>query len=326
MRNTIHTLSLLAVLLSLSACGGGGGPDDTGSAPSSSQPQAPGQRAAGDAGQGTQAISAQGVDGAVLATMLVQNTYTFTNGTGARLRPMYHLYGAVPWNASDNSPIAPANAPTVFGFQQYAPEIREPATPSHFSSASFITNFTGFPDFGRFTDLRTRIQLSLHLPLETEKASVYLFSDEAMKSASAGQNILTLEQQATVTAQVRAPTGAITDDFPPMQTLSLKTARTGVSLKHGERHVFGKVIRQWRDDGDNQLQLQLLPGRSEDRARLCLQHRLSDAKRRSCALWRVPAGWQFGQPLHYEGISVDDDRSVHPGDSGHLQWQTPVSG
>ncbi len=328
LRSALPLLSLCALL---GACGGGGGSTATDASPSAVSGTAtptqtsdiPSPSPAGPTSlqPSTQPISATGVDGAVLATMLMQNTFS-TGAHDARMQPVYQMYGAVAWNANAQAPIEPPDAPTAFGYQYFTPETQEPAAPARYYTASFITNFQDFTDFGRFTDIRTQIPLQLHLTLETQAASVFLFSTEAVEAAAAGQNILSVGPQAEITAQVRAPRGHFTTEYPGAQNWALQHAGSAYALKQGLSHPYEKALLSWQDGQDNQLQLLLMPGSSADRAQLCFRHQLANARRLSCSLWRLPANWSFGQRLQYEGVYIDDDRSVHPDGSGHRYWRT----
>lgn len=256
--------------------------------------------------------------------MLVQNTY-LTQPDQGRPHPIYSLYGAVAWDAKAQKPISPANAPNAFGYQYLSTEAQPPIQPAAFHSASFITNFDDHPAFGRFTDLRTQLSLKPELERDPNPASLFLFTDAAIEAVlQRNASILELGKAADVMAQVRASSEHDTNDLPLRQTYTLSSPSAPLVLKNNDMFKFGHVLRQWRQGTGQVLQLIVLRGQQAGQIRLCLNYQLPEARRLHCSLWRLPKGWQFGRPLTYEGIHLQDDRSVHPGGKGKADWQTPA--
>lgn len=339
----------LSLLILLAACGGGSGtpaerspgqhnvsaspgtppaPQSGSEAPATpNQPNAPtGTDTSGTGPSGTNRsqspLTTDTFTGGVLATMLMQNTF-ITQPDEGRPHPLYSLYPAVAWHARTNKPITPADAPDAFGYQYLSTEVELPIQPAAFHSTSFITNFEEVPTFGRFTDIRTQLSIKPLLERDSNPASLFLFTEAAMQAArQKNATILELGKEAVVMSQVRAPVSQVGNDDLSRQTYTLSSPTTPLSLKHDTTFKFAQVLRQWRQGTAQVLQLMVIRGAESNQLRLCLNYQLPDARRLHCSLWRLPKGWQFGRPLTYEGIHVQDDRSVHPGGKGKRDWMT----
>ncbi|MDO4683480.1 MAG: hypothetical protein Q4B17_11945 [Lautropia sp.] len=348
-----RTVFLMLLTLSTGACGGGGGGgSDDGGSPNPGEPPASHQNGTpspGNNGQppadtgnptpeppvtrpepqkpagGSPALTADSLSGSLLATMLVQNTFV-SQSQGGRPHPIYSLYGAVPWNARAGKPVQPADAPTAFGYQHVITDTQAPTGAATFHSASFITDFAEFPDFGRFSDVRTQVSIKLNLARESNPASLFLFTDAAIQAASRNTPILELDDSTAIITQVRAPTGDALDDETLRETYTLSSSTRTLALSDSTRLKLGQVLREWRDGRQNLMQLLVTQGTGANQIRLCLNYRLPKARRLHCSLWRVPRGWQFGRPLTYDGIQTQDDRSVHPGATGKRDWKTVMPG
>lgn len=85
---------------------------------------------------------------------------------------------------------------------------------------------------------------------------------------------------------------------------------------------FNQVLQRWWAPGGHFIDLMVLRGAKSDQARLCTRTKVPGLERLTCNNWQVPAGWQFGQPLIGRGLSVVDNRSGYPGETGYLFWQT----
>lgn len=349
-----RSVVLMLLILATGACGGGGGGSDgaPGQPPSAHQgdrsaPGNSGQKPADTGGQASDggqtpkppataqepqkpadrvpALTTDSLSGSLLATMLVQNTFV-SQSRGGRPHPVYSLYGAVPWNARTGKPVQPADAPTAFGYQHVVTDTQAPTGAATFHSASFITDFLEFPDFGRFTDVRTQVSIKLNLARETNPASLFLFTDAAIQAASRNAPIIELDSRTAVITQVRAPASDALDDETLRETYTLSSGARALALSDSTRLKLGQVLREWRDSRQNLMQLLVTQGTGANQIRLCLNYRLPKARRLHCSLWRVPKGWQFGRPLTYEGIQTQDDRSVHPGATGKRDWKTVMAG
>ncbi|MDO5104102.1 MAG: hypothetical protein Q4D91_14625 [Lautropia sp.] len=338
MLNKAHHLPLhIAILLSLAACGGGGGSERAVSA----NPNLPergshltGQdsssQGAGLASTGTgsassdlisagrddvamngessasrpadtpaPAISAAGVNAAVLAAMLDTRTPDLSR-LGGGGSPV-----AVPVESPDGPAIESAYGPFIGSSQQlepsnyvplpadapFNPYVNDQYAPNRGGSRYHASNF-----------IQNRWNLSGHAatPFTRMEMNVGLATTDTTLSLGEVLNLITGENSARQAMTLNA-TGAYS-----VQTSALVP--------------YDQVIQQW-NNGVSLVQLMLRRGREADEAQLCWNVQAPELVRLICNTWEVSEDWQPGQPLSLERHTIEDGRSVHPGEAGHLYWR-----
>ena len=96
------------------------------------------------------------------------------------------------------------------------------------------------------------------------------------------------------------------------------------SVHKGELFAYDKPLQRWSTT-DGNIEMLVRKGVTDNQASLCLKITLPFVKRTECSNWQLPsADWKLGTPLTPLGLSVTDDRSVYPGESGERYWQTPL--
>lgn len=96
------------------------------------------------------------------------------------------------------------------------------------------------------------------------------------------------------------------------------------SVHKGELFAYDKPLQRWSTT-DGNIEMLVKKGVADNQASLCLKVALPFVKRTECSHWQLPsAEWKLGTPLTSLGLSVTDDRSVYPGESGERYWQTPL--
>ncbi|MDO4905847.1 MAG: hypothetical protein Q4A16_09945 [Lautropia sp.] len=180
-------------------------------------------------------------------------------------------------------------SPNWQGLTNYDPGVYQPAVGDfvRFDSQD-VLNLRGMVQTGTlpFTPVTTQIEIS------------------------ASSTAMSLDDEITA----RVGTGADT------LTLELDAAAKRIIANQTMLH-YGEIIQQWRND-DHVVQLILRKdGNNPATPALCWNYRLPGVGRLSCHVWEVPTDWQVGAPLNYKGHYVDDDRSHHAGESGHLYWR-----
>ena len=91
-------------------------------------------------------------------------------------------------------------------------------------------------------------------------------------------------------------------------------ADTDFSFSLNKTVPFG-VKNIWKN-GDDHVQLMVLDAApAKDAAKLCW-HVTSFVKRLQCTIWKIPTGWQRGKLLEDTDSYIIDDRSSYPGESG----------
>ena len=125
----------------------------------------------------------------------------------------------------------------------------------------------------------------------------------SMVYAPVGTPLLTLQTEAEVIEGLR-PGYA-----PPFgYEFHLKGVRPFV-VEKGTLVPFNQVLRHWSSAEGVFMQLFVANASRADEARLCLNVHGSAVKRLSCVRYAVPAGWKLGQPLVRLGHYVVDDQS-----------------
>lgn len=87
-------------------------------------------------------------------------------------------------------------------------------------------------------------------------------------------------------------------------------------------HVFhaNQPIMQW-DSGDSHVDLSWKPGPGPRDVDLCWNIQTKYVRRLHCTLWTLQEDWSYGKRFMNGGVYLEDDRSVHPGESGIQRWR-----
>ena len=93
------------------------------------------------------------------------------------------------------------------------------------------------------------------------------------------------------------------------------------SFRLDEQVGYGVLIH-WAGQDDSSVRMLLLPGDTANQAKVCWHSELRFAKRLHCQSWNVPASWQHGQTLERDDQYIIDDRSVYVGESGLMYWHS----
>ena len=92
-------------------------------------------------------------------------------------------------------------------------------------------------------------------------------------------------------------------------------ANTDFSFKLGDMVPFG--IKHVWESGSEYIQLMVLDAApAKDTAKLCWNVVSSYVKRLQCIVWKIPAGWKRGQLLEDIDSYIIDDRSSYPNETG----------
>ena len=125
----------------------------------------------------------------------------------------------------------------------------------------------------------------------------------SMAYAPVGTPLLTLQTEAEIIEGLRPGYSS-----PDGYEFHLKGIHPFV-VEKGTLVPFNQVLRHWSGAKGTFLQLFVANASRADEARLCLNVHGSAVKRLTCARYTVPAGWKLGQPLVRQGYYVVDDRS-----------------
>ena len=80
------------------------------------------------------------------------------------------------------------------------------------------------------------------------------------------------------------------------------------------------IIQTWHGPNDQSVQLMLRES-SESGATLCWNYTLTNTNRLYCNIWQIPAGWEAGQPLSFQGYYIHETRTVD-GANKNYYWHT----
>lgn len=319
-------LASAALMALLTACGGSsdsGGSGTDGTAPKSAGAEASAVQdavatKAPDTApvSGANAITEQGVRAELVAAAMVRNTFA-TSAIhpvfGPRVYPVYFGNKAVPWSGTVPGGNAIVN-PTMKGV--YATQ--QP----HASSGDNPELSIGWTDFNENHDSTgengvrpSNVQMHFSADkasYEARNASIF-FKPEA--AATNGKTVMSLGTRASVAPRY-------TDQFPAVEM----NAAQPFALRAGETLPYYKSLQRWEGPNGEYIQLMLFRGEKPNELRLCADVNSPHIKRLTCHLFDVAANWTFGASggLTDTGAYVVDDRTVFPGHSGHLVWQTPA--
>lgn len=316
-------------------------PVDSGTTPPAAQPQpqpqpanpAPTPPAADGATSGTPApttkpaplVSAQGVRGDVLLTMLDQRScMPFGTLSASHDGPSLENDGDFPppWishslsaenylinpehrSSYEHSPVPGALCPPVLIY-----------TPAATGVYTYRLNSS---IYGRFTspDSRPRGFSMMHtsIPVAISQDAIIIGSRiEATANAYWGK-----------TFRDANPDGQPKDtEYNFGQSPSSKTIGLNSFVPIG-------VLTTWKDESNGTngsgpytmtTHMMLLPGSHARQAKLCFDTYMKYVKRLHCTVWTVPENWKRGLELKDDGQYIVDDRSTYPGESGLLYWRT----
>lgn len=82
----------------------------------------------------------------------------------------------------------------------------------------------------------------------------------------------------------------------------------------------GGVIATWFGSNGQSVQL-ILRESSASGATLCWNYTLTNTNRLYCNIWQIPAGWEAGQPLSFQGYYIHETRTVDSANKNYY-WHT----
>lgn len=276
----------------------------------------------GTAASDTTAIDENGVLAEALATMLLTDIDQFRDSTGSHTHSAAEHFPAEPREAgeADTSGLPPgeqAKRPTLIGCQKHqqdldadAPAGDAAARPLRFSQETRAVA----PDTSHH-DLKTSFDGAIFDGKHDDHTFTLL---NTLADHKSGTDVIHLGES----FEIAPPEGAGTTKSDTARIEAELHADAGVTLQAGKRLPFNVPLQQWQDNTGNLAQLILLPGNHATEARLCINLRLPDLKRLSCALWRLPPHWQAGTELKYLGLQVMEDTQNETGKEDRKIWQT----
>lgn len=276
----------------------------------------------GPAASGTAAIDENGVLAEALATMLLTDIDQFRDSTGSHTHSAAEHFPAEPREAGEadtsGQPLGVhAKRPTLIGSQKHQQNLDADASageaaarPLRFSQETRAVA----PDTSHH-DLKTSFDGAIFDSKHDDHTFNVL---KTLADHKSGTDVIHLGEN----FEIAPPEGAGTraSDITPIE--AELHADAGITLQAGKRLPFNVPLQQWQDNTGNLAQLILLPGNHATEARLCINLRLPDLKRLSCALWRQPPRWQAGTELKYLGLQVMEDTQTETGKEDRKIWQT----
>ncbi|MDO4682066.1 MAG: hypothetical protein Q4B17_04665 [Lautropia sp.] len=332
-------LTAAALALLLAACGGGGGSSDraVSSSPdapgSATNPPATGGGTGSTAGGGTGAgsggaqggspqvgptaprpangpISANGISGALLATLLDQQAINPAAGPGVPnyAKPTRTLGG----DDIDNSP-----GPFITSGQQTEPSFYAPPTATNNPYA--LPTYR--PASGTFTVLHgTGVQNRWNL---SSNATIPFVEQVTRATVTIENDTVTLDPSLSIELRTVSFPGGVYQATTPITNTYTATQR--YQVRFDELVPFGQVLQQWQNPqatgAIGSIQLLVQRGEEPDEVQLCWNTGLTGIKRLFCREYEVPARWTRGQTVKRERYVIADDRSVLSGESGFRFWE-----
>ncbi|MDO5055752.1 MAG: hypothetical protein Q4E06_00290 [Lautropia sp.] len=327
--STRFTITASTLALLLAGCGGSGSGDNTGStvkdnpapaAASTLESVEPLKTLHEKAPQNAATpISAQGVRGDVLKTMLEQRACS-------NPLPAASLNGPTLTKEQDDRMMVSAEAelkPTPY-IDNPNPPGKPPATP-HFpwGCSSFTLYQPAQP--GEYTLHAGSGSIFQGQSVDYVKLSYNINGSEIPYQVTAndvtlGAQISTYSQfyEGLRSFQPQKPSGPLKEDVQ-------LNAPQPLNFRLDERVGYG-VLMHWSDQANNAVRMLLLPGNTANQAKVCWHSELRFARRLHCQSWNVPASWQHGQTLEIDDQYLIDDRSTYVGESGLLYWHSKRRG
>lgn len=314
-------LSAAALAVLLAACGsdsGSGSPDSGGAAPKdapAAAAQAPAvEAAATEAASAEKAtadqgplIDANGVRGDLLLSMMDHQACHHSD-----LKPAASYNG--PEITADPLDVRILHVKTELDPINYqrVPDARWPAnvTPGwdYYCSTSHYT-YAPFTDGTRTLTQRTQaytfrgspdLRALRPFPLATTRTPITLTGN----TVTLGTNQETVLASATVAGEAKHA----------LISANAFTFQTDARVPYG-------VLSRWGQD-ETFTELLLLSADNARQAKLCWNVHVGAVRRLHCTVWDVPEGWQRGKgTLNLQDQYVIDDRSIHPGESGHRYFR-----
>ncbi len=315
-RNLQAPLTAAALAVLLAACGGGSGSSDSGGTGSSLAPkdasstQTPGAAATAESASAAQQaqgapIDSTGVRGDVLLSMLDHRTChhkilkpaSSYNGpllSDAELGNTPNATGSVRLKDAPNYKLKPGQRPP-------------PGMPGHdVPCTDSLYEYTPFDDGTSTLEQLSGLFLALRELPDPSKRPIRSIETSTPITVSGGNVTLGAEQSFQ----------RFGDQLDQPQTLVSASAYT---FQTSARIPYG-LVTEWRQGADFN-ELMVLPGADETQAKLCWNTHTSFLRRLHCQVWELPDGWQRGATMNLEDQYIVDDRSMYPGESGHLFWR-----
>ena len=232
------------------------------------------------------AISAEGITGAVLATMLDQRSVEPGEQDSALAWP----------STLDGQFLGASRLPSVQSVQfrstPYAGEGERPGAPGSYSAAEGIYTYTAFNGTVRTDNPSTYAVNSIGMDLDINR------TDDAVVL---GTKLVALDVN-----------GENYQNGPHYTS-------HGYKVGDNELIRYNEVLTEW-ENGAHSVQISI--GRvADDQAALCWNFHLPNTSRLYCNKWKAPANWKAGQPLVHAGYYLVEDRNGEK-----LYWHTkPVT-
>ena len=157
----------------------------------------------------------------------------------------------------------------------------------------------------------------------------YLFNGGVVK---AGKN--TAFPMATVGIKLKVKASAdqveLDNELKVSDTIGATSIEAAPTFSGGELSVQknglvsrienGGVVAAWLGSNGQSVQL-ILRESSESGATLCWNYTLTNTNRLYCNIWQIPAGWEAGKPLSFQGYYIHETRTVD-GANKNYYWHT----
>lgn len=234
------------------------------------------------------AISATGITGAVLATMLDQRSTDVGDAEQAA-----HAYPATLEGRILDGAVALVVQSVQIRSTPYAGEGQRPGAGGSYTPATGSYTYTTFNG--------TKVNDGTNPHFEVNSIGMDLEVTNTDHAVTLATSLVALDENGGNYLQGPTYTGA------------------GATISKSDSIRFGTVVAEWKNGAHN---VQLLVNRvADDQAALCWNYHLPDTNRLYCNKWQVPHGWQEGQPLVKAGHYLVEVR-----DGNTLYWHTQKQG
>lgn len=240
------------------------------------------------------ASSNDGVSGLLLATMLDQAMTTSSTQQGSAY--------AYPAESVSGPLIDDADAPTVLASQY--------TSPSNYVGGGSRLLGTYQPANGIY-----------HYYLHNGGVS-QIGKDSTFKMGTVG---ITLKIEATADKLELDESLRATDDNENIGLDNAPTFTSGDDITFQKNALVSRIdnagiIGVWHGPNRQSVQL-ILRESSTSGATLCWNYTLTNTNRLYCNIWQIPAGWEAGQPLSFQGYYIHETRTVD-GANKNYYWHT----
>lgn len=223
-------------------------------------------------------IDAQGIDGAVLATMLDQHSVDPGHEEGSIAAS--RAYPSTVEGAFLSNPVLPVVQSVQFRDIPYNGEGYRPGAPGSYSpvDGAFVytaINGTAYDSNGSVNASVNSIGMDIHV---TRTADAVSLSPELIARDENGENYQD----------------------------GLHYSGEGYRVTSSEHIRYNQVLTEWKH-GQHSVQLIVAPV-TEGQAALCWNYQLPNTNRLYCNKWKLPENWQAGQPLTYAGHYLVESR------------------